>query len=187
MDHQYLAAPPGCAALFRAFLSVGLRGFGGVLPWVRRMLVEERRWLDEHGFTEVLSLGQLMPGPNVVNMAIVVGSRFAGVRGAAASVAGLMLAPLVIVLLLAETYRHFGGIEMIQHMLAGVSAAAAGLVLATGARLASKLERSAWMITLTATTFVAIAWLHVPLLAVLALLAPLGIAVGWHTGKGACK
>jgi chromate transporter len=181
MENQALAPPPDSAALFRAFLGVGLRGFGGVLPWARRMLVEERRWLDDRGFTEVLSLGQLMPGPNVVNMSIVIGSRFAGVRGAIAAFGGLMAAPIVIVLLLAEAYRHFGGIEIVQHMLSGVSAAAAGLVLATGARLAQKLERRAWMIALTAVTFVAVAWLHLPLLAVLVVIAPLGIACGWHS------
>ena len=181
MEQAPLAPPPDSAALFRAFLGVGLRGFGGVLPWARRMLVDERRWLDDRGFTEVLSLGQLMPGPNVVNMSIVVGSRFAGVRGAIAAISGLMAAPIVIVLLLAEAYRHFGDVEIVQHMLSGVSAAAAGLVLATGVRLAQNLERRVWMIALTAITFVAVAWLHMPLLGVLAVFAPVGIACGWHS------
>jgi chromate transporter len=126
-----------------------------------------------------------MPGPNIVNISIVIGSRFAGIPGALAAFGGLMLAPLVIVLILAEVYRHFGNIEVVQHMLSGVSAAAAGLVLAMGMRLAQNLERRVWMIGLAVLTFVAVAWLRLPLLAVLGVLAPLGVALGWYTSKGA--
>src|SRR5690348_941252 len=84
------------AALFFCFLEMGLSGFGGVLPWARRGLVEKRRWLTEQDFAEVLSLAQFLPGPNVANIAIYVGNRFAGWRGSLAAFCGLMLAPSVI-------------------------------------------------------------------------------------------
>jgi len=167
---------PGCAGLFRGFFAVGIRGFGGVLPWARRMLVEEHRWLSEREFTEVLSLGQVLPGPNIVNVAVVVGARFAGPRGALSAFAGLMAAPLCIVLMLAELYRRGGDIASVHHALAGVAAAASGLVLATGAKMAVRMERRAWVVALALLTFVGVALLRLPLLGVLAVLAPLGIA-----------
>lgn len=160
-----------------------MRGFGGVLPWARRMLVDERRWLDERGFTELLSLGQLLPGPNIVNLSVVFGSRCAGWRGALAAASGLLLAPLLIVLLLAESWRHFANLPWLQGVLSTVAAAAAGLILATGAKLAQKLDRAWWPRLLAAATFVAIAWLRMPLLLVLAVAAPCGIALAWHDMK----
>ncbi|WP_341676833.1 chromate transporter [Niveibacterium sp. SC-1] len=166
---------PGCAGLFRGFFAVGIRGFGGVLPWARRMLVEEHRWLSEREFVEVLSLGQVLPGPNIVNLAVVVGRRFAGPRGALCAFAGLMTAPLCIVLLLAELYRRGGDIALVHHALAGIAAAAAGLVLGTGARMALHMERRAWVIALALLTFGGVALLRLPLLGVLGVLAPLGI------------
>ena len=93
--------------LFVGFLKVGLSGFGGVMPFARRMLVEERRWLTEHEFTEVLSLSQFLPGPNIINVSIIVGSRFAGPAGSFAASLGLMLMPFLIVLALAALYARF--------------------------------------------------------------------------------
>src|SRR5689334_2339669 len=92
---------PSRRALFVGFLIVGMQGFGGVLPFARRMLVEQRRWLSEREFIEVLSLSQFLPGPNIVNVSIIVGSRFRGPSGAAAASLGLMLMPFLIVLMLA--------------------------------------------------------------------------------------
>ncbi|MCX9155721.1 chromate transporter [Niveibacterium sp. 24ML] len=180
MDTVTLNPHPRCAALFAAFFSVGMRGFGGVLPWARRMLVDERHWLDDRGFTELLSLGQLLPGPNIVNLSVVFGARCAGWRGALAAASGLLLAPLFIVLLLAEGWRHFAAVPWLQGVLTTVAAAAAGLILATGAKLAQKLEPAWWSRLLAAATFVAIAWLRLPLLAVLAVAAPCGIALAWR-------
>ena len=92
------ATKPGPQALFLAFLSVGLSGFGGVLPFARRMLVDQKAWLDEAEFVETLALCQSLPGPNILNLSVVVGSRFAGVRGAFAALTGLTLAPVAIII-----------------------------------------------------------------------------------------
>ena len=98
---------PTKTQLFCGFFKAGVSGFGGVMPHARRMLVEDRQWITDRQFTELLSLGQGLPGPNIVNVSIVIGSRFHGWRGSLCAISGLMLAPLVIVLLLANIYDHF--------------------------------------------------------------------------------
>ena len=91
---------PTVGALFWGFLSIGVIGFGGVLPWARRMMVEQRRWLTPAEFTDLLGLCQFLPGPNIVNLSVALGSRFRGVPGAVAAVVGLISLPMVIVFLL---------------------------------------------------------------------------------------
>ena len=91
-------SPPTTRELFTAFLSVGISGFGGVLPYARRQLVDVKRWITDAEMTELLSLAQLLPGPNIVNVAIMLGTRFRGAAGAAAGVLGLILVPLVLFL-----------------------------------------------------------------------------------------
>lgn len=166
--------------LFAGFFKTGLSGFGGVMPHARRMLVEDRRWLTDAQFTELLSLGQTLPGPNIMNMSVVIGARFHGWRGSLLAASGLMLAPLIIVLLLANLYGHFQHSARLAHALACVAAAAAGLILATGARLAKTLPRRAWTYAILAAAFLAVFWLRLPLLGILLVLGPLGIACGWR-------
>jgi chromate transporter len=90
--------PPTPRALFTGFLGIGVSGFGGVMPWARRLLVEQRRWLTADEFTDMLSLCQFLPGPNIVNVAVAVGARFCGARGVLAGLAGLMIVPFAIVI-----------------------------------------------------------------------------------------
>ena len=174
------ASAPSRRALFLSFLIVGMQGFGGVLPFARRMLVEQRRWLSEREFIEVLSLSQFLPGPNIVNVSIIVGSRFRGAFGSLAAVLGLMLMPFLIVLALAAMYAQFAAIEAVRGATNGVSAAATGLVIAVGIKMAHPLKGVAWQIAMAALTFVAIALLRIPLLWALAMLAPLSIAIAWR-------
>jgi chromate transporter len=168
--------------LFVAFLSVGLSGFGGVLPFARRMLVERRAWLSENAFNENLALCQTLPGPNIVNLSVVVGSRFAGRTGALAAVTGLMAAPVAIVLALASLYARYGALGPAPAMIAGLGAAAAGLVAATAAKMAWPLVRrrpvsAAPFIVLV---FVGVGLLRLPLVWVLLILGPLSIAIAWR-------
>jgi chromate transporter len=172
---------PTRRALFTGFLLVGMLGFGGVLPWARRMMVDVRGWVSDQEFTELLSLGQLLPGPNVVNLSVVYGARCHGPTGSILAVTGLMAVPLVAVLALVALYDHFGHLQTVTQALSGVSAAAAGLVLGTGLRLALTMDRRGWMIALVALTFAAIALLRLPLLAVLGGLIPLGVALGYRS------
>ena len=142
--------------LFLGFLGVGLSGFGGVLPWARRMLVEQKGWLTEKEFTEVLSLGQVIPGPNIVNLSVMVGARFQGVPGALLAFGGLMLAPMVIVLSLGAMYDLYGQIELVRRAIGGVAAAAAGLVIGTGIKMAIAQPRGFWPVFMAAAAFVCV-------------------------------
>jgi chromate transporter len=168
--------------LFLAFLGVGLSGFGGVLPFARRMLVDQRAWLTEEEFNETLALCQTLPGPNIVNVSIVVGSRFAGASGAAVALAGLLGAPVAIVLVLATLYGRYGSVGRIPGAIIGLGAAAAGLVVATAAKMALPLVRKR---PVTATpfivaVFVGVGLMGLPLAWVLLFLAPVSVAILWR-------
>ncbi len=174
-------APPQVTsgALFWGFLKIGVSGFGGVLPFAHRMLVERLRWVTEREFTEALSLGQFLPGPNIVNVAVIIGRRFQGPVGAVAATLGLMLMPLAIVVLLAMLFAEFAHVDAVRGACSGVSAAASGLVLGMALKMARPMRREPLRLCIGAITFVAIALLRVPLLWTLAVLAPLSIGIAW--------
>lgn len=174
-----LYQPVSRRALFLGFFQIGLSGFGGVLPWAHRILVEQRRWLSDEEFTELLSLGQTIPGPNICNMSVVIGARFYGLSGAILALAGLLLAPLCIVLMLGTLYRQFGHLGPIPQMLNGIAAVAAGLVLGTGIKLAIKLRRKLWIVLIALGAFASVALFHFSLISTLLTLAPLSIALAW--------
>jgi len=180
-DH---APPPTPRTLFTEFARMGLSGFGGVLPFVRRAVVERNRWLDDREFVELLSLGQVLPGPNVINLAVMMGLRFAGWRGALAAFTGLVFVPMAIVLGLLLLYEHFQDIAAVRSMLRGMTAVAAGLVLATGIKLALGQSRTWRALLVGAGAFVAIGLLRWPLLPVMAVLVPLAIWLEWNTMRG---
>ena len=175
-------AGPGPSALFAAFLTVGLSGFGGVLPFARRMLVERRAWMGEDSFNETLALCQTLPGPNIVNVSVVVGQRFAGPVGALAAVSGLMAAPMAIVLVLAELYGRYGANGRAGAMIAALGAAAAGLVAATGAKMAWAVVRRGALprVAFVGLAFVAVGLIQLPLVWVVVVLAPISVALAWR-------
>lgn len=166
--------------MFTGFLQVGISGFGGVLPFARRMLVEQRRWLTEQEFTEVLSLAQFLPGPNIVNVAVIVGRRFQGPLGAAVAPFGLMLLPQVVVLVLAAVLAEFSEVEAVRGACRGIAAAASGLVLAMALRMAAPIRRTAWQVGIGAIVFAAIGLARLPMLWVLAAVVPLALAIAWR-------
>lgn len=172
--------PPSVSELFVGFLQIGLSGFGGVLPWARRKIVEQRRWLSGEEFTELLGLGQFLPGPNILNVSVCIGRRFHGARGALAAVGGLMAAPLAIVILLGLLFARYGGAEPVRAAFAGVASAAAGLVAATALKMARPMRGDFAMLAVLAATFLAFGVLRLPLLWVLAGLVPLSVAVAWR-------
>jgi len=165
--------------LYRGFLYAGARGFGGAMPWARRMLVEERRWLTVQEFTDVFSLCNFLPGPNIVNVSVVIGARFAGPRGAVVAFSGLLTVPLLVVLTLAALYSRIGTMPGVDALLRGVGAAAGGLVLATGVKMAEGLPRTARAAGFLLAAFVAIGLLRWPLVPVLFTLAPLSVLAAW--------
>ena len=171
------AAPPTVGGLFRGFLSLGLMGFGGVLPLARHMLVEERRWLGGAEFADLLGLCQFLPGGNVVNLSVAVGLRFRGVPGALAALAGLLAAPCVVVVLLGALYDRFAEEPAVRRAFAGLAAAAAGLLVGLAAKLLWPLRREPVAAGLAVLCFLAVAVLRVPLLPALLALVPLSVLV----------
>jgi chromate transporter len=157
------------------FLSVGLCGFGGVLPWARRMIVEQRRWLTPSEFTDLLSLCQFLPGPNIINLSVALGARYHGPLGSAVGFVGLLAAPTAVVLTLATVADHFAEEPMMRDAFSGLAAAASALVLAMALKIAAPLRNRWGAVAVGLLTVVAIALLRWPLPAVLAVMAPVSI------------
>ena len=154
---------PDLRALFLGFSSVGLSGFGGVLPFARRMLVEERQWMTAEEFNAQLGLCQFLPGPNVINLAVVVGKRYQGAAGAIVAPLGLLAGPFAIVLLLAMLYDRYGSLPLAQSMLRGIAAVGCGLLFAMAWRMGGALKHKALFLPFTALTVLAIAGLRWPM------------------------
>lgn len=170
---------PGPAALFRGFARVGLSGFGGVLPWARRLLVETECWLTAEEFNVLLGLCQFLPGPNVINLAVAVGVRCCGWRGALAGALGLMIGPFLIALLLGLLYAAYGEIPAVQSMLYGITLVGAGLIIATGIRMGFNVKQRAIYLPFAAAAFVALVVLHWPLPLVMLGGAVLTVSLSW--------
>jgi chromate transporter len=157
--------------LFAGFFLVGVFGFGGVLPWARRMIVEQRKWLTAAEFTEMLGLCGFLPGGNIMNVTIALGSRFHGIPGALSCFLGLMTAPVAIVIGLGAAYDQYAGLPPVRRAFVALSAAAAALLLATAWKIVSPLRGRKLAIAVAACTFLAVAVLRLPLLAVMPVLA----------------
>lgn len=177
------AAPASLGELFWTFNRMSLQGFGGVLAVAQHELVERLGWLTKAQFVEMLSVSQVLPGPNIVNLALMMGDRYFGRRGALAALGGMMLVPLGIVLLLAALYSHFSAVPQVAGALRGMGAVAAGLVVATSLKLLPTLKGNALgpigCTLLALGTIVTVAVLRLPLLWVVLGLGGLGMAAAW--------
>jgi chromate transporter len=175
------STPPGLTALFVAFAKISLAGFGGVLVWARRAIVDQHRWMTADEFNETYALCHFLPGPNIVNLSMVFGSRFRGIPGGIAAFAGLLGPPMVIVTILAALYARFGEIDALRRILAGVSCAAVGLLISAVFRMMMPLlkRRDPVGLVLLIAVFIAIGLLRLPLQAVLLVAIPLSIAISF--------
>jgi len=166
-------------ALFLTFSKITLSGFGGMVFWARRVLVERRRWLTEQEFVDLLALGQLLPGPNVLNVTVMVGYRCAGWAGAAAAVTGFLGWPCLLVIALGMLHQRYGTLPLVQPALTGMVAVSAGLLLASVVKMTTVLPRH-WRPWLFAgLAFVGVGVVRWPLLVVLGVLAPWAIIMAW--------
>ena len=170
---------PGLAELFLAFAKMSLAGFGGVLVWARRGIVEQHRWMTADEFNETYALCHFLPGPNIVNLSVVFGSRFRGLAGGVAAFAGLVGPPMVIATILAALYARYGEIDALRRILAGVSCAAVGLLIAVVFKMMMPLikKRDAVGLVILVAVFVAIGLIRLPLAAVLLVAIPLSVAI----------
>jgi chromate transporter len=172
--------------LFVAFSQMALMGFGGVMPFAYRALVERRRWVTDRDFSQYLAFSQMLPGPTICNMAILVGWRFNGLSGAIACFTGMLIAPMLLVIVLGLAYGSVATHPVVRHALAGMSAVAAGLVISTAVKMALglvKAERRSAVIALAALfallAFVGVGLLRWPLILVALGLAPVAIVAAW--------
>jgi chromate transporter len=176
-------APQSPIDLFLAFTLLALQGFGGVIAVAQRVLVEQRRWLTREQFIEILAVAQVLPGPNVCNVALMIGDRFFGWRGAFAALAGMMVLPLAIVLGATAIYAHFALNPAVAGALRGMGAVASGLILGTALKLASALGSNPMgvrvCVLLAGSVFVAAALLRLPLVWVLLVLGSLASLFAW--------
>ena len=173
---------PPLGELFRAFIGISLSGFGGALAWARIMIVERRRWMTPEEFNETFALSQFLPGANTVNFSVVFGTRFGGAAGAALAVIGVIGPPLVVVTGLAFLYERYGNMAILGHVLAGIAAAASGLMIALVVKMArplfiTKRWNSAPVVAILA--FIGVAIMHWPLPYVFLGLAPVSVALAW--------
>lgn len=176
--------PQSLTELFLVFTGLALRGFGGVLPWAQRVLVEERRWLSREQFIETLAFGQLLPGPNVCNVAIMVGDRWFGWRGAAVALAGMLAAPMLLVLTAAVLFGQVADDPLVRRVVTGMGAVAGGMILATAFKLVLAWRAHwAWLLW-GALAFVGVAWLHLSVRMVLAVLVPAALLIAWRVLPG---
>ena len=172
--------PKNLSHLFWVMSLLALRGFGGVLPWAQRVLVEEEHWLSKDDFLELLAYGQVLPGPNVCNLAIMVGDRFFGARGAMVAMAGMLCFPLVVVLLLAWAYGQFAYIAWVQNALSGMASVAAGLIIAMGVKLAVGLGRRWPWLVISGATLLGLLLFRFSVIWVLIVIAPISVLTAWY-------
>ena len=172
---------PNPLQLFVAFSLISVSGFGGVLYWSRRMMVDERKWMTSEEFNEAYALCNFLPGPNIVNFSVVFGRQVGGTLGALVALLGLLGPPFLLVTLLGLLYASYGDIAVLQRVLAGVAAAAAGLTISTGLKMAGPLlrQRPGFAHALAMAAFLAVGILRWPIYWVLGVLIPCGIAVAW--------
>ena len=162
--------------LFFGFLKIGLLGFGGIAPWARHVIIEERRWLTEKEFAAILGIGQILPGPNTMNASVMIGDRFQGVPGALLCLLGQMAMPLVIITSLAVVYQTYASVPEVKAALIGAAAGAAGLVLGTALKMVQKIKLTPLGLLVGLMAFAAIGLFEWPLVPVVVVLVPLGVA-----------
>ncbi len=180
-------APQNKTDLFVSFTVLALQGFGGVLAVVQRELVDKKQWLTLDEFIEDWAVAQILPGPNVVNLSLMIGGRHFGIAGALAALSGLLLAPTILVLLLAAAVAGVADTPMAQGMLRGMGAVSAGLIAAVGIKLMGALKNNPMglltCVGIGGLTFIAIGWLRLPLAWVLLTLGPIASVWAAHCIK----
>ena len=163
--------PASLTDLFLSFTVLALQGFGGVLAVVQREMVERKRWLTQEEFLEEWAVAQVMPGPNVVNLSLVIGARYFGLRGAMAALAGMLTLPLLVVVMLAVLHAHYADHPGVQGALRGMAAVSAGMIAATGLKLLTTLRKHPlplyWSVPAAVLAVALVAFLRVPLAYVL--------------------
>ena len=164
MTNPTQARPESLKDLFFSFSRLATQGFGGVLAYMERELVERKRWLTREEFLGEWAVARTMPGPAALNLSIMVGARYYGWRGALAAIGGMFMFPTMLIIILAIGYAKFGEHPRVVGALQGMGAVAAALFIATGLKLLTAFKTNPLGIivcsALTGVTFVGIALFH---------------------------
>jgi len=173
------SVPPSVIALFLAFAKMSVAGFGGVLYWARRAIVDQHRWMSADEFNETYALCHFLPGPNIVNLSMVFGARLRGIAGGIAAFTGLLVPPMLIMTALAALYARYGEVDALRRILGGVSCAAVGLLIANVLRMMAPLvrRRDVASLAMLVVVFVTIGLVRLPMPLVLLVAIPVSIAV----------
>jgi chromate transporter len=176
---------PTLSELFLGFAMMAMQGFGGVLVFARRDIVERRRWMTADEFTEAFAFSQLLPGPNIVNLAVIFGQRHHGVLGGLLAFVGMLGPPCALVMVVAAVYAHFSDIETLRRVLNGISVVASGLILSVVLKISMPLarQRSIRAAIIVAAVFVCAGILRLPLILVLAVSLPISIGLAWMSKR----
>jgi len=169
--------------LFVGFLKIGMMGFGGVAPVARHVIVEDRRWMDDKEYAALLGFGQLLPGANVTNMAILLGMRHGGFLGVLAAMGGMLAVPLLVLMAVSTAYSHAASHPVVGHALASMASVAGGVLIGTGLKTARKAKLDRLGIAFAGLGFVAVAGFHLPMIWVLLSLLPFSVALAWRRHK----
>ncbi|MGA0022286.1 MAG: chromate transporter [Vulcanococcus sp.] len=166
--------------LFLGMQQVALSSFGGGLSaWSERIVVEERQWMSKEEFITGLTVARLFPGPNQINMAVYIGSRFHGLTGALAALFGILLLPFSVLMLLGLAYYDLHTVMAVDRVLAGVITASAGMALSMGFKIAGAYTRDPVAMLLAAGSFLAMTVFHVRLVPLVLVAGPLAMAWYW--------
>lgn len=179
-----LSSPPGKWELFRGFLEIGMTGFGGVGTVAYHIIVTKRRWLSPQDYMDLLALGQILPGGNVLNVSILVGDRFAGVWGAVIALTALMVSPLLFLSLGLFAYHSFAHLPFVQILTLSLGTAAAGQAMGLALKMMRHmLSPSYRRFGLVGLTFLVIAILRISLFYALLCLIPLSFLLSQKWDK----
>jgi len=173
----------GPRKLFMAFSHLALIGFGGVLPVAYRVLVEQKQWLSPAEFAELLAVSQILPGPSICNIAVIIGHRFAGNRGAFAALAGMIVLPALLISLLGMLYQHYSDLQLVRQALGGMAVVAAGLIFSMGLKMVRVMPRTWLPMSFVALAFTGVGILRLPLLTVLGVLGVSAVVLAWIKGR----
>jgi chromate transporter len=165
------------------FARVGLTSFGGgVSAWIYREVVTQRGWLKDEEFLGALTLGQVLPGSNVINVSIYVGYRMRGMAGSAAAVAALLVPPMLVIVLFASVFHRFTQLDVVHRLLEGMAAAAIGMTASVGLRTAkAAIAKQRWPLLLICAVFVAVGVLRWPLVPVAIVAGAMGLLISART------
>ena len=174
---------PSLRELFVCMMQVAFSAFGGGISlWSHRIIVERRKWMSSESFVTGLTVARLFPGPNQINMSVYIGSIFQGLPGSFAAVAGILLFPFSVLMLLGLLYYQVSAIAEVNRLLAGLAAAAAGMALSMGFKILDVYKTDYLALVIAGIVFICLQVFKFHLIPVVLIAGPLSMMLYWPRG-----